>query len=354
MLKGIPIGLLAGAVLVFGLFRAVEARRGGSPAGGAVAETRAAGAAARAGEAVSPGEKELQAEKAALEAELRSLEAGISAARGGGRPAAAAAGKSYRNPWSPLSARLFRLKDRLDDLQEEDNEEFRDLVLEFMEIAKELAEEEGFRMEEFEMSPYGIPSLMLAVLEGADPPLDGEALAKAQEAVAKADGAWAELKAGREGMSELEWDRRRAGLVWSAMQEIRGGLTEEQRAWFSKGRMWSDEAVRVPSWGITGTRAEVESQLLRELAGTLQMPEGAEAPLRPLVGDFVRQYEALEAEWKAREAAGGPVSPAEKALARADLGIAIEKRIGETVTLTDEQRKSLKSLGHSWEITLRE
>lgn len=352
MLKGIPIGLLAGSLLAFALFRAVEARRGPSAAAG-VAEGPVAGTAAPAVGATDE-EQALETEKAALEAELRSLDGRIAASSGARKPAPAPAAKSFRNPWSPLAARLFRLKDRLDELHEEDNEEFRDLVLEFMEIAKVLAEEEGFRMEEFEMSPYGIPSLMLAVLEGADPPMDPAALKKAQEAVKKANGAWAELRAGREGLSELEWDRRRAGLVWDAMQEVRGGLTEEQLGWFAKGRMWSDEAVRVPSWGISGTRDEVETQILQELAGTLKMPEGGEAPLRPLVGDLVRQYEALEAAWKAKEAAGTPVSPAEKTLARADLAIAIEQRIGETVSLTDEQKKALKSLGHSWEITLRE
>lgn len=350
-LTGVPVGLVLGAVLAFVLFRAVEARRA-DPA--ARADANASGAAAAASpetEALTREVADLDAERVKLEEEIRALDGRIAAAKAAKGAAKPVVAKAFKNPWSPMAKKLFLLKDKLDEIQNEDSDDYRDLMLQFMEIAKELMEEEGFDLSEFEMSPYGSPMLMLAVLEGAEPPVDPEVLLRAQADVAKADAAWKAMKDKKDEMSELERRRAGVGIVWGAMQDIRGALTPEQQAWFSKGRMWSDDAVRVSAWPLQGKRQDVERQLLGELARTLKM-EGADAPLRPVVSDFLRQYGDMEAAWKAKETAGQPLSAADKALARADLAIQLEKGIKGTVNLTEEQQKALKSLGHAWEVTL--
>lgn len=349
MLKGLPIGIVLGAFLVFGLFRAVEARRDTSTAAAAKPESNAKEVFAEAAAAEAEVAR-LEAERTKLEGEVQALDAKIAAAKKGKGTSKPAVASTFRNPWSPMAKKLFLLKDKLDEIQNEDSEEYRDLMLQFMEIAKELMEEDGFELNEFEHSPYGTPMLMLAVLEGAEPPVDPETLLKAQDAVAKAQAAWKALKERKEDLSELERERGAVAIVWGAVQGIRGELTPEQLDWFKTGRMWSDTA-RISTWPVAGKREDVETQLLGELAGTLKMT-GAEAPLRPVVNKFLRDYESMEAAWKLKEGSGQPLSAAEKALARADLAIQLEKRIKESVNLTDEQQKALKSLGHAWEITL--
>lgn len=350
-LAGVPVGLALGALIAFVLFRAVEAQRADTaPPASANAAAIVAAATAET-EALTRDVTGLDTERVKLEVEIRALDGQIAAARGAKGASKPVVTKTFKNPWSPMAKKLFLLKDKLDEIQNENSDEYRDLMLQFMEIAKELMEEEGFDLSEFEMSPYGSPMLMLAVLEGAEPPVDPAVLLKAQADVAKADAAWKAMQGKKEAMSALEWRRAGAGIVWGAMQDIRGGLTPEQLGWFSKGRMWSDDSVRVSTWPLQGKRPEVEAQLLGELARTLKM-EGADAPLRPVVNDFLRQYGEMEAAWKAKESAGQPLSAVDKALARADLAIQLEQGIRATVNLTDEQQKALKSLGHAWEVTL--
>jgi hypothetical protein len=353
MLKGLPIGLVLGALLAFVLFRAVEARRDNGT--GPSAKSSAAPGAAAAGQETDPHRAEvsaLDAEKLKLEEELKALDGKIAAAKKAKSDLAAVAAKTFKNPWSPMAKKLFLLKDKLDDIEKEDNEDYRDLMLQFMEIAKELMEESGFNLNEFEMSPFGSPMLMLAVLEGADPPIDPAAMLGAQNAVAKAEETWKDLAARKAELSDLEFRRGGAALVWDAMAGIRGQLTPEQLDWFKKGHMWSDESTRVNAWPVQGKRDQVETQLLNELSNTLSLKNGAEAPLRPLVSDFLRQYSAMEADWKAKEAAGQALSDNQKALARADLAIQVEKQIKQTVNLSEEQLKSLREMGHAWEVTI--
>ena len=355
MLKGLPIGLVLGALLAFVLFRAVEARRDTAGAKGSNAAAVPVTAASNPeADALKVEVAKLDAEKLKLEEEMQALDGKIAAAKkdkGEPKPVAA---KKFVNPWSPMAKKLFLLKDKLDEIQNEDSEEYRDLMLQFMEIAKEMMEESGFNLDEFEMSPYGSPMLMLAVLEGAEPPLDPEAMLRAQAEVAKAEEAWKALSGKKQELSDLEWRRNGAALVWDAMAGIRGQLTPEQTDWFKTGRMWSDQAARVNTWTLAGKRDQVESQLLSELSSTLKLHEGGEAPLRPLVSDFLREYEAMEADWKRKAAAGQPLSDVQKTIARADLAIGVEKRIKESVNLTEEQQKALKSMGHAWEVTITE
>jgi len=353
MLKGLPIGIILGALLAFVLFRAVEARRdNGSPSGARPASMSATIPSSVETDLLKGEVAALDAEKLKLEAELKALDEKIAALKKGKAGPAPVVAKTFKNPWSPMAKKLFLLKDKLDEIQNEDSEEYRDLMLQFMEIAKELMEESGFNLNEFEMSPYGSPMLMLAVLEGAEPPLDPEALLRAQAEVAKAEERWKELNGKKGELSELEWRRNGAALVWDAMGGIRGQLTPEQTDWFKTGRMWSDQAARVDAWQVAGTRDVVETQLIAELSNTLNLRDGADAPLRPLVSDFLRQYDSMEAEWKAKADSGHPLTDVQKALARADLAIGVEKRIKESVNLTEDQQKALKSMGHAWELTI--
>lgn len=352
MLKGLPIGVLLGALLAFALFRVVETRA--SAATSSTPAPAAGQADSAEADALKAEIASLGAEKSRLEADLAALDVKLAVAKGGKTAGLAKVkeGKKFENPWSPMAKKLFLLREKLDDIEKEDNEDYRDLMLQFVEIAKELTEERGFDLSEFESSPYGSPMLMLAVLEGGDPPVDPAVLERATNIVSKAEEDWNKSKEKKSEMLDLEWRLNGSRLVWQSMQDLKGVLTPEQRDWFKTGRMWSDDSVRVWASNISGTRDTVESQLLQDWNSSLQLGEGGDAPLRPLAGQFTRDYEAMEAGWKRREAAGEKLTDAEKALARAELAVALEKKIQETVNLTQEQAKRLKAMGHAWELTI--
>jgi hypothetical protein len=354
MLKGIPVGLVLGAILAFVLFRAVEARRNGSAATPVAVAGAGQPGTSPEGDALKGEISTLGAEKTKLESELAGLDAKLLAARGAkkGGGAAAADSKKFKNPWSPMAQKLFRLKDKLDEIQNENGDDYRDLMLQFMEIAKELTEERGFELDDFESSPFGSPMLMLAVLEGADPPIDPAELAKASAIAEKAEADWTRVKEKRADESALEWKVTSGRIVWDAMKDIKGGLTAEQKDWFKTGRMWSEDSVHIWSQGITGTRDQVQSQLADQWAASVGLGEAGAAPLRPLAGQFMREYQEMEDAWKRREAAGEEISAAEKSFGRAELAIAAQKKIRESMNLTPDQEKALRNIRNSWELTI--
>ncbi|MCE9583529.1 MAG: hypothetical protein K8T20_13670 [Planctomycetes bacterium] len=354
MLKGIPIGLLMGAILAFVLFRVVEAKRDARPAMPVASAGAGQAATSPESDALKTEISSLGTAKSKLESELAGLNAKLATEKAAMKVNGGAAGdaKKFKNPWSPMAALLFRLKDKLDELEKEDSEDYRDLMMQFMEIAKELTEERGFDLGDFESSPFGPPMLMLAVLEGADPPMDPADLERASAIVAKVEADWLKAKEKKAEQSALEWKVSAARIVWESMKNLKGGLTPEQRDWFKTGKMWSDDTVRIWSRGVSGTQEQCQVQLVDDWAQVLSVTDIAAAPLRPLAGQFVREYQEMEDAWKRRETAGEKIADAEKSLGRAELAIAVQKKIRESMTLTPAQEKALKSLGNSWEVTI--
>lgn len=349
--KGIALGVVIGALVAAGLFKVVESRRGGG------ADKPAAGAAA--GNAASPNpeaealKKEiagLNEEAATLQADLKAADEKLAAVKAGGKLAAK---NGSRNPWADLGARMYKLRAKLDDNDEGMDAEVQELWVDLINIAKKLTEEYGMGMDEFELSPWGLPMMLLAILDGSDTKPDAGQKGKFEKLMEDTEAGWKELMARKGELTDLEQKREMARLSWGAMDEIRGSLTPEQTAALKEIKFLNRE-TRFPAHYYAGTRESVASNILSDWQKGLKLDDVSSTALKPVVDDYLRSYQAMEDEFKRREAAGQTIGSTERAMAQADLIIAAQKRVSETVRLTDEQMKQLRNWDHAYNVTIVE
>lgn len=349
MLKGLPIGIVLGAVLAFALFRAVERRQKTESS----KDASAAGALAAPSPEAEALQKELdaaKARKAKLEEDAKAAEAAVAAAKSGKGPAKPLlASPDFYNPWESMAKTLFKVRENLDDVMERQEPEYKELLRAFVDGMRELAEQEGLEPQDFENSPYGPPMLMLTVLEGAEPPIDPSVLDAARAAIEKSEGDWRDLKAKKDEMTDLESRVTNASLIFDTMQQIRGLLTEEQKGWFTKSHLWTD-AGNIWNQEIRAPRESMSSTLVDQWGMQLGIDGPTKTSLAPVADQFLRRYDAMEADFERREAAGEKVSEGEKTIARAKLAVEAQAELRAHVNLTPEQEKKLKAMGTSYQV----
>ncbi|MBI2920409.1 MAG: hypothetical protein HYY18_04930 [Planctomycetes bacterium] len=351
MTKGIAMGVVIGALLAAGLFRFVESRRGGGDGG----EKKPPGASAGAA-SISPEAEALRKEIAALGeegtkllADLKAADERVAAAKGGaGKPVAK---KSSRNPWADIGPKMYKLRAKLDNNEGGMDPEVQELFVELIDIMKKLSEEYGMGMEEFQISPWGLPMILLAMLDGSEAKPDAEQAGRYEKLMDDAEADWKALMARKEELTELERQRELFRMTSAEMDAIRSSLTPEQRAIMEQVKFLNREN-RFPARYYSGTRESVAGTILLDWKEGLKLDDASETALRPVVDDYLRSYQAMEDDFKRREAAGQKVSSTERAMAQADLMIAAQKRVTETVRLSEEQMKALREWDHAINVTI--
>ena len=339
---GIPLGVVLGAALVFGLFRVVEARRDRSADGAPAAPP----AAASDKPAASPETDKLRAEIASLDEEgrklaedLKKLEDALAAKKG----SVSAAGKKlapWKDLWGDIGGKLYRMRDKIKSNESEGEPEMQELMLAFFEGMGKLSKELNVSIDELVRSPYGLPMLMLAVLDDADPPLDEAQRAKLTELIDGATAGWKDSLE-KKDTSRLEMRRDHLVIEKSTFDGIKGALTPPQQAIYDQMGFLTEESGRSREWRFSGNRETLTQQLGSAWKSTLQLDDSQEAPLKPVVDEYIRVSDLLQAEFRRREDAGEKISRSEKAIAEANLMLETQKKIAETLRLSDEQKKAL-------------
>jgi hypothetical protein len=341
--RGIAIGALAGALLTFLLFRVAEARRdsGDPKISGAGASSAAPAGEGADGEALRKELAALEADARALEDEIRALDGRIASARSAAQVPAARSGRAAKNPWAALGPRMYKLRDKLKGGEGQMDPEIQALWVDLLAIAKEVTEKYGITMEEFEGAPWGLPMLLIAMLDGSDLPPDAAQSAALDALIASMEEGWKDLGGKRGELSSLELTRAMLGLSGGLLNGLDGLMTPEQRALFD-GSEFGTEKVRIRSQYISGGPETWSPQLLSIWQRELKLDDSQQAAIRPIADQWIRDYQALDAEFSRRTAAGERISPAEREIAEADLMIATQKTISESLRLSEEQAKRLR------------
>lgn len=343
--RGIAIGFLLGAVLAAALFYGVRSARGGTgEAPGAKPGSGASEAAMGSGSDAAKLQADrdaVTAERASLTKDLEALDGKLAAARlaKAGRDSEA---RKSRNPWSKLGRKLYELRATLDDMGESGDPESQKLMAEILAIFMELGEKHKVPMNDLEGSPWVMPMLMLAILEGSDLPPDGEQTAKLDAVIATAESAWSEYEARRKEMTALEARRAQAGMLGSALNGLRAEMTPEQASIFETIKIFNREQAGGYTSYQSGSRQEIAGNFTQQWAAQIGLDPSQSAVLTPVVTEYMAAYDALQAEWKAKESSGQTVNGFTKSMAQMDLMIAAQKKIEESVTLDDRQKKKLK------------
>jgi len=352
MRKGLPIGIVLGAALAFGLFKAVASRRAeAGPAAAAANAKPAAGATSPQVDAVRADLAAAEEEGRALAGTLRDLEAKAAAAAA--RPVAPAA-KASRNPWADLGGRIFRLRDKFKNKDERSDPEIQEMMLAFLEVAKRLQDEHGMTMDQLGFAPWGLPMMMLAVLEASDCPPDAEQAAKLNAVIERAEAQWEQFAKSRDEMSALEQTRALLGLETASPSRLQSLLTSEQTSLLQDLELFKGERLPIGRNSTSAsTREAVAAGFLDSWSSSLKLNDTQKISVSPVVDEYIREYEALQADFAAKEASGQKPSELDRAVAEVDLMLRTQKRIAGTLRLSEEQTGLLRAWDDVYEFTLK-
>ncbi len=343
MLKGLLLGAVVGTLAAAGAYRAFAWRRGAEAP--APAATNAAG-----GPRVPVADPELEALKAEnerLRAELASLEKAEAAKTASPKTAPKSA-----LSWKELGAKLYKLRDQLKN-HDETSPEMTELWTDFMALLTEAAKQDGVTFEEAMMGPNGMLAMLQGVLAGSDLPPDAAQQAKIDAASAAAAKDWKDYLATRDAKSAMERNRDLLSLSGSGLASIKGVLTPAQMDMLEKLEMFDDNPSMRSRTNFSGDRATVTTQLADAWKSELKLDETQRISIGPIVDEYMRGYDEITADAERRKAAGEKVNGWTTAQKEADLMVATQKRMKETLRLTEAQEKAMKdwSGSYGYEVT---
>lgn len=324
MLKGLLLGVLTGALAAAVAYRAFAWHRPEEvPA--SVPEPSQAAATPAADPAVLQA---LQDENASLRAELAAI----------GKDAPARAPKTakaagMRARWKEIGAKVYRVRDEVKK-GEEPTPEMMEVWTDLMALLTEAATRDGVSIEEALLGPDGMLGFLLGVLAGAEPPPDAAQEAKLEAIAGKSEQEWKEHLARRGGETAMERSLGVLRLAGGAWGEVRGVLTPEQTALLEKLDMFDEVPRMTPGSRFSGDRASVAAQVSGAWQSALKLTDTQAASLGPVVDEWMRGMDEL--------AAAGVKDPWEKSVREAELMVAAQRRLRETVRLTPGQEDAMK------------
>jgi hypothetical protein len=351
MARGLLIGFLAGALLAGIAFKLLQSRDGGSADGASGTGDKGGekgGKATGGGEAASQELTTVRAESEKLRAEVADLKAQLAEARklaGGGskgRPSRAA-------KWKELTALIAQAKKDADaaGTQIKGDKYFGPLLALIGLVADDL----GIPIQEAMMSPEWYPIFAQSMLDSSPFPMTDEQRAAFEKVLAGSHEDWDKYMAEREGMSPLE----RAAALRDLQFEMFGGLagigSEEQKAYIASLNLPPPNAPYQAVWNGAGPRAACKTNISNNMAKALGFDGNQMTSLSPAIDDYMRQYDLIAKEAALKKQAGEPYDDVAAKLA---LSLDLQKRIGETVRLTEAQAKALKDFAQVYDYQVKE
>jgi len=349
MRKGLAIGFLLGA-LAAGVFlrvlqRSENAQDGGSAAGEAGGDRKAAVAG-------SPDAAALQRDLATARAEAETLRAKVVEleSRIGRTPPPALPLKSDRAAkWKELAERIAAAKREAEASGGPIKNDT--WLAALVELIGQVAGEMGLPLQEAAMSPDWYPVLALSLLDASPFPLTADQRARCDEILATARTDWDLYEARREGMTPLE----RA----QAMRDIEFGTRMRLAALGTADQIGYVASVNLPppippvgsTWLGAGPREAVRSNLSKNWQQALKLEDAQVTALGPVMDDYVRQMESLQKDVARRRQAGETFDDVAPKLA---LMVEMQKRVGSTVRLSDAQARALRDWNSTYDFQVKE
>ncbi|KAF0241675.1 MAG: hypothetical protein FD180_4312 [Planctomycetota bacterium] len=334
VVAGAFVGLVVGALGMWLVGRGREAHDG--PAAVRTGETAASRDAAeegrkRAEAALEAARKEIASLKESVSELQRQVVEARRAPPGLPEPLGAA---NSREKWKKVAATMWKLREQMKNGGGDGSPEDQEMGTELITLLAQLAKELGVTMNEAIFAPEGFPSLLLALLEAAGVSPEAAQAAGFDAAMTASRSAWTEYLASREKLSRLEQQRALMEVQEQAIAAIRGALSPAQASALGETGLF-DSALSLgdSDQHFGGTRESVAASLSDAWSRSLSLDASQKAALGPVVGEFMREYDLLNADNKGTER--------ERAAAQLDLTIRAQKRIRETLRLSPEQEKSL-------------
>ncbi|MEK7468394.1 MAG: hypothetical protein AAB074_13375 [Planctomycetota bacterium] len=343
MAKGIVLGLVFGALIGAAGVRLVDRNQG----------KRLEEVGAKIGEQdprLKPGTEEVarlekaladeRSEKEALQKKVGDLEA--SAAAKAGKSTVAAKGSR----WKDVGAAFYQMKDKMKGEDAGNSPESQQALMEFLGLLGKLAKEHGVNLDEIAACPDAMPAFLLSIMEAAGIRPDAAQQQAIEAAMAAGQDAWTDYLGKRDGLMSYERKRELLELQGRTIGSLREAFGSEARQIADDMQLFDADlnfGGRHASFG--GSAVQVAESLKSSWAKDLRLDESQRPAMGLVVDEFMRDVQAAKDEFARREAAGLKVTERERKAAGLTAMIAAQKKLAETIRLSEEQAKVLKEWG---------
>ncbi|MCE9583527.1 MAG: hypothetical protein K8T20_13660 [Planctomycetes bacterium] len=248
------------------------------------------------------------------------------------------------NPWGKLAKDLVAFMKEAKDDPGHQPKRGQEMMMEMFALMGTIAKKYGVTMDEAMLTPDGLPALVMAAFEDADPPLTDAERAALEAATAEATAGWEALQKDKEGKSRLE----------SRLDMMKNGLAaaDAMKAALSPGHAETVGTMQAMGMGMSGgmgggfysssgDREKVKTDFSVQWAKTLKLDPSQSAALEPIVDEYLSACDAVTDEWSKSMGSGQKGGESKMMLGKLAAQIAAQKRIAGTVTLTPAQQKAL-------------
>lgn len=346
MLKGILIGVVVGAALTAGVLKAMGA---GRPADAA---SQVEGAGSGKTEDLTALKDEAARIRAANAGTRKSLEErnGELAALEK-RPDKNPGGKKGQKTWQDMAPMLLKMVKLWSDpnADKEAQKDAQAMMLDMFSMLGAIAKKYGLGMDEAMATPDGLPAMMLAVLDASENPPSPAQRAEIEALMAKYGENWKLFMDSRSEKSKLEQRLAMQEMTGDYNSGLRAILTDAQQETTKSmaGMSMIGGAMGRNSHYANGTKEVVTGNLTDHWVKTLKLDESHKAVVKPIVEEFIRDYESAS---KAFQAGMDPKDFDFSMVQREQLKAQIraQQRLKETLSLSGSQQKALESWGTTY------
>lgn len=340
MARSFAVSLFASAALTLVLFKLLDRRRGAEPAPAQAADSKVDAPAAPAADPAA----ELARVVAENDQLKKDLEAAIAASK---KEAAAETAKAEaaKNPWGKLAKQLMDYLARVKkDPASATKNDSQSMWIEMMGLMGKIAKQYGVPLDEAMLTPDGMPALVLAALENADPPLTDAERESLLAAADKAKSTWDELQKGRDSRTRLE---SRLAMMQAGAElggSFRSALSPEHAELAGQMQAMSfglTGALGTGFYSSNGTHEKIVDDFSKQWAKVMKLDASQASTLAPIVDDYLKACSQAEADWQKAIASGAKNAEDAMMTGKIRAQIAAQKRIAETLTLTAAQKKAL-------------
>ncbi|KAF0245493.1 MAG: hypothetical protein FD180_1535 [Planctomycetota bacterium] len=340
MARGFVIGLFLSAALTLVVCKLLD-RRTASAAPAPESAAKPAGTPATTGAAAADEIARLKSENETTKKKIADSKA--AQARAAEAAAAAKSAKSG-NPWGKIAKGLLAFLKQLKEDPKAGMAGSQDLMIEMMALLGKIAKERGVALNEGLLTPEGLPALLAAALEDADPPLTDSERQALEKFVADMTAGFEALQKDKEGRTTLE----------QRLEMMRNGLGTSEAFMAELGPEHAEVATQLKAMGMgmmgslgaasgfaSGTPEEIRDSFSKQWAKALKFDESQAAAFGPIVEEYMRTVDASTAAFQKDMLAGIKGGESKMILARLDAQIAAQKKIESSFTLTKAQKKAL-------------
>ncbi|KAF0245498.1 MAG: hypothetical protein FD180_1540 [Planctomycetota bacterium] len=343
MAKGIVLGLVFGALIGAAGVRLVDRNQG----------KRLEEIGAKVGEQdprLKPGAEDVarlekalaqeRNEKEALQKKVGDLEA-VAAAKS---TAPAVAAKGSR--WKEVGSAFYKLKDSMKGDEAGSSPESQQALMEFLGLLGKLAKEHGVNLDEIAACPDAMPAFLLSIMEAAGIRPDAAQQAAIDAAMAAGEGAWKDYLEKRGELTGYERRLELLGMQGKTLGELRGAFGSEGGQVADDMQLFDADlnfGGRHASFG--GSALQVSESLKSSWAKDLRLDESQRPAMGLVVDEFMRDVQAAKDEFARRESSGLKVTERDRKTAALEAMIRAQKKLAETIRLSEEQAKALKDWG---------